>query len=184
MLNVVRGLLGLCRSHRSSVILWTCRRCTGPADDDLPVDAPLLLGLNLIANNPPRRRIRLQRIQHLLPLGIWIRLGRRAHHTLRIAQRSVWILTQSVPREGAAYGRLRRGAAYYHEGHSNQGDEEMPGQAETPFIGAISTQPASCLACIDLVNEDLRICKTSITRHQAQSLSAAEADSRRKPNCT
>jgi hypothetical protein len=149
MLNVVRGLLGLCRLHRSSVIFWTCRRCTGSADDDLLVDAPLLLGLNLIVNSPPRRRIRLQRIQHLLPLGIWIGLGRQAHHAFRIAQRFVWILTQSVPREGAAHGRLRRSAAYYREGHRNQGDEEMPDQAEKPFIGAISTQPEGFLACID-----------------------------------
>jgi hypothetical protein len=161
MRNLVRGLLGLCRLHRSSVIFRTCRRCTGSADDDLLVNAALLLGLNLIVNNPPRRRIRLQRIQHLLPLGIWIRLGRQAHHTLRIAQRFVWILTQSVPREGAAQGCLRRSAAYYHKGHRNQGDEEMPGQAEKPFIGAISTQPAGFLACNDLVNEGLRISETS-----------------------
>jgi hypothetical protein len=142
MLDVVRGLLELCGLHRSSVIFWNCRRYTGSADDDLVVNAPLLLGLNLIVNNPPRSGIRLQRVEHLLPLDIWIRLGRQAHHTFRIAQRLVWILTQSVPPEGAAYGHLRRGAAYHHEGHRNQGEEDMPGQAEKTFIGAISTQPA------------------------------------------
>jgi hypothetical protein len=137
---VVRGLLGPCRLHRSSVTFWTCRRCTGSADDDLVVDAPLLLGLNLIMNDPPRRRIRLKSIQHLFPLDIWIRPGRQAHHTLRIAQGFVWILTQSVPCEAAACGRLRGSAARCREVHCNQGDEEMPDQAEKPFVAATSTQ--------------------------------------------
>jgi hypothetical protein len=160
MRNLVRGLLGLCRLHRSSVIFWTCRRCTGSADDDLLVNAALLLGLNLIVNNPPRRRIRLQRIQHLLPLRIWIRLGRQAHHTLRIAQRFVWILTSPSHAKGPPKGACAEAQPTTTKDIAIRATRKCLAKLKSLSLG-ISTQPAGSLACIDLVNEDLRVCETS-----------------------